>query len=224
MFALTALRLRASIRKTWLCWLVLFIPSSPLQAHVGLDSPNGDEALTVGSEFTIQWHVAIQHNTLDWDLWYSIDSNDGPWQEIALDLPAGNISEGAVHSFDWTVPDVVSSDAWVRVRQDNAGDDYFDVSDASFSIIADAGGGDFTGDGFVDGADLTAWQQGFGTQSAAASDGDADLDGDADGTDFLAWQIDASTANAAALTHAVPEPAATVLLLVGLLLMLLRSH
>lgn len=193
------------------------------EAHVGLDSPNGGESLTGGSLATIEWHVEIRHNTLDWDLWYSGESSDGPWEEIAVDLPAGNIDDGAPHSFDWTVPNVDLSSAWVRVRQDNAGEDYYDVSDASFSIAAMLGGGDFTGDGSVDAADLMAWENGYGSASATPRDGDADLDADVDGADFLTWQneVNASILSVAdAQVQVVPEPSATLLLVLGMLIML----
>jgi hypothetical protein len=48
---------------------------------------------------------------------------------------------------------------------------------------------DFDLDGDVDGADLDAWEAGYGTEpNAMVGDGDEDRDGDTDGTDFLAWQ------------------------------------
>lgn len=54
------------------------------------------------------------------------------------------------------------------------------------TIVPDA---DFNEDSFVDGADLNAWQQGYGTAGTATkSQGDANLDGNVDGSDFLTWQ------------------------------------
>ena len=189
---------------------------SACQAHVGLNSPNGGETLTTGSEFPIEWFVEISHNTLGWDLWYSAESNNGPWEEIALGLAPGDTSTDAVHTFDWVLPNVNIPAAWVRVRQDNAGDDYFGISETSFSINALLAGADFTGDGKVDGADLTAWQTGFGASSGAVSaDGDADLDADVDGADFLAWQSEFDGAGVAVVSQSVPEPMSLVLLVLG---------
>jgi hypothetical protein len=70
---------------------------------------------------------------------------------------------------------------------------------------------DFNGDGYVTGADLSAWRTWFGLGATATkSQGDADGDQDVDGADFLAWQrqvnsppaLDAARAAAAV----VPEP------------------
>ena len=123
---------------------------TPARAHVMLDDPNGGEQLTVGSVFTITWHVLIQHNQLNWDLWYSTISSAGAWTTIAMDLPPGSPAVGSVHTYDWTIPDVVDDSVWVRVRMDNAGTDYFDVSNAPFSIIS----ADCNGNGVPDDQDI----------------------------------------------------------------------
>lgn len=194
-------------------------------AHVGLDSPNGGETLSGDSTYVIQWHVEIEHNTMDWDLWYSTESDAGPWEEIAFDLPKGATAENEIHTFDWTVPNIDMPAAWVRVRQDNAGEDYYDVSDASFLVEAMlVGGSDFTGDGSIDGADLDAWQLGYGSTPAAQPDGDADLDNDVDGADFLTWQADYSVTGSTLSALPVPEPTATILLLLGMIVMLWQKR
>jgi hypothetical protein len=49
--------------------------------------------------------------------------------------------------------------------------------------------GDYNGDGQVDKADLTVWEDNFGTQAAESTQlGDGDEDRDVDGFDFLLWQ------------------------------------
>jgi hypothetical protein len=53
---------------------------------------------------------------------------------IAMDLPPGDISANSIHTFEWTIPESLSNQCVVRVRQDNSGTDYEDVSDANFSI------------------------------------------------------------------------------------------
>ncbi len=115
-----------------LTWTVF--AAEPVRGHVTLDEPNGGEMLAASDVFTIVWHVAIPHNTLNWDLWYSTTGPDGPWVSIAADLPAGDISAGAVHTFDWTVPAIGSTLVRVRVDQDNSGTDYSDISDANLTI------------------------------------------------------------------------------------------
>jgi hypothetical protein len=76
--------------------------------------------------------------------------------------------------------------------------------------------GDFTENGTVDAADLTAWRTGFGTSGTATHmQGDADADMDVNGADFLVWQQEfGSTGGGIA---AVPEPATGVLLSLAVL-------
>jgi PKD repeat protein len=100
-------------------------------AHVELDTHTGDEQLAVGSTTTIKWHDTVAHGPADYDLWYSVTGSDGPWISIAENLtPTTN-----PYSHEWTVPDAPSDMVRVRVRQDNAGTDYYDVSDMDLSII-----------------------------------------------------------------------------------------
>ncbi len=106
-----------------------------VHAHVTLNSPNGGEVFDFNSPIVIEWEIDIPHNQQNWDLWYSTESSGGDWVEIMMDLAPGDTASGSVHSFEWTVPGVIADDVWVRVRMDNAGTDYYDVSNASFSIV-----------------------------------------------------------------------------------------
>ena len=86
--------------------------------------------------------------------------------------------------------------------------------DALFDVVIEPE--DFNEDGTVDGSDLLAWQEGFGTTSGAVhTDGDADEDGDVDGFDFLAWQR-GLTPKAAVSSIAVPEPSSVTLMFLSL--------
>ncbi len=115
--------------------LITALAAAPASAHVILDDPNGGEALAVGSTFTIEWHIAISHNLLNWDLWYSTTGSTGPWTEIAMNLPPGSNAVGSVHTYDWTIPDAIDDTVWVRVKMDNSATDYYDVSNGPFSIV-----------------------------------------------------------------------------------------
>ncbi|MEQ8210675.1 MAG: hypothetical protein RH917_12665 [Lacipirellulaceae bacterium] len=192
-------------------------PASSL-AHVGLDSPNGGETLTAGETFTIDWTNLITHNTTGYNLWYSLDSEHGPWEDIVNGVDPGDLVDGFQLSFDWEVPSISDESVWVRVQQENGGESYYDVSDNSFSILTANDPLDFNGDGTVNSGDLINWTSGYGLGTgAASSDGDGDADGDVDGADFIAWQGDAQpgTANLAA----VPEPATLISAFVSCLLL-----
>ncbi len=115
--------------------LIAALAAVPASAHVILDAPNGGEQLEEGSAFTVTWHILIAHDLQNWDLWYSTEGANGPWISIAQNLPAGSGQAGSVHTYDWTVPDAADDTVWVRVRMDNSGADYYDVSNAPFSIM-----------------------------------------------------------------------------------------
>ena len=99
-----------------------------LLAHVVLDNPLGGETFTVGQTVTIEWHIAIPHNTLNWDVLFSSDGG-ATWEFIQMDLPVGSLS------YSWVVPNIITSLARVSVIQDNSGQDYQDES-MNFTIQA----------------------------------------------------------------------------------------
>ncbi len=104
-------------------------------AHVNLVAPNGGVILTPGTTYVIRWQVAIQHNTTGWNLHYSLVDGSGPWTTIALSLPAGDPTAGAMHSYYWTVPNLPSGEVLVRVTQVNQGSNYDDESASVNEII-----------------------------------------------------------------------------------------
>lgn len=123
-------------------------------AHTGLDYPNGGEVFSPGDEVSIRWHIYIGHVLENWDLWYAVDAPDpsstcsdqfGPdWIPIAMDIPATctngsgsceSAEGGCSMEYVWMVPEGTESDAVkIRVRMDNAGNDYYDVSNNPFTI------------------------------------------------------------------------------------------
>ena len=125
------------MRRSGLC--VVFVATValfavPVRGHVQLLAPNGGERMEVCSQFTVSWKILIFHNQLNWDLWYSTTGATGPWTSIVQNLPPGSPAVGSIHTYNWTVPAVLDSSVWVRVRMDNAGTDYYDVSNQPFSI------------------------------------------------------------------------------------------
>ena len=83
-------------------------------AHVALVAPNGGETAQAGAFLPITWRVVVGHPMTGWDLWYSTVSREGPWIEIALNLPVGDTALGSTHHHDWIVPDMAAPSVWVR--------------------------------------------------------------------------------------------------------------
>lgn len=110
--------------------LLLQVFTISLFAHVELDYPVGGETFNPGQTVSIQWHIAIPHNTLNWDLLYSLDGGNS-WEAIQMDLPAGSLS------YNWIIPSNITSQARVSVIQDNSGMDYQDES-GNFNIVLPA--------------------------------------------------------------------------------------
>ena len=116
-----------------------------------------------------------------------------------------------------TLSELQAAEAWTAAAADALAPDF--ASDAD-------------GDLLVDGADLSAWQSGFGAVGASAlqSAGDFNFDDAVDGADFLAWQrqfgsslatlsgAGQSVAGGNANLIAAPEPAAWQLVACGALL------
>ncbi|MHC4236453.1 MAG: hypothetical protein ACYSUQ_15150 [Planctomycetota bacterium] len=164
---------------------VLLAVASPAAGHVGLDDPNGGEVLKEGNVFTVRWTILIAHTLLNWDLWYWTTGAGGPWVPLATNLPPGSPAVGSVHTYNWTVPDLLSTQVRVRVRMDNSGTDYYDISDADFTVTR---AGDLDSDADVDLTDYGTFADcvsgpGVNTAPPACTRADfaaADLDGDGD--------------------------------------------
>lgn len=103
--------------------------------HVNLDAPLGGESVEVGDTLLIEWSVFIEHDTQDFDLWYSTEGSDGPWIDIAQDIPAPCVEAGCAYDFSWEIPVGVAGESlWIRVRQDNSGGDYFAVTASPLTV------------------------------------------------------------------------------------------
>ena len=74
--------------------------------------------------------------------------------------------------------------------------------------------GDVDLDGFVDGADLLAWQRGLGSEDASLTDGDLSGDGGLSGDDLQIWRERFGTP-ASLATAAVPEAGSALLMVMA---------
>ena len=99
-----------------------------LLAHVELDYPVGGETFVQGQTITIQWHISVPHNTLNWDLHFSADAG-GTWTPIQLNIPVDQLT------YEWLVPDTLTTQGRIRVFMNNSAQDYLDIS-GDFTIVA----------------------------------------------------------------------------------------
>jgi hypothetical protein len=93
------------------------VVSIQLQAHVELNSPLGGETYHPGETVTITWTEIVKHNSLNWDLFYSIDGGVS-WIILKEDVPL------EARSYQWFIPDIPTTKARIKVIQDNEGGDY----------------------------------------------------------------------------------------------------
>ncbi len=126
--------------KNYLLSIIAVLFFTSLNAHVNIIYPEGGEVFDPGQEVTIEWEIIIQHDTQNWDLYFSTDGG-ATWEDLEL-----NIHPDTLY-YMWTVPDEATSQARIRVVQDNSGFDYEDES-GDFTItevvgIAELYSGDF---------------------------------------------------------------------------------
>ncbi len=100
------------------------VPQSTSGESLTLIAPNGGEELATGSQYMVNWDSEDYDGLVNVDV--SLD-NGQTWLSIATDQP----DSGAV---EWTVPDVATDSAWVKVY-DPEDQDPSDMSDEPFAIV-----------------------------------------------------------------------------------------
>ena len=106
--------------------LSVFLIVMQTNAHVNLVYPIGGETFNSGETINIQWEVVIPHDTQNWDLFYSGDGGT-TWEPLMLDISVDSLN------YDWTVPDMYTTQGQILVVMDNNGNNYSSISD-NFTI------------------------------------------------------------------------------------------
>lgn len=104
---------------------------SQLLAHVDLVSPAGGETYHPGEEVTVEWVETQTHNLLNWDLLFSMDGGLN-WDTVKADIALES------RSYIWTVPEITTVQAQIRIIQDNVNEDY-NGSSQNFTIVTATG-------------------------------------------------------------------------------------
>jgi len=115
------------MNKIFLTLIVFIALSTQSSAHVNLLTPVGGETYTSGDMVTLQWQIAISHNLLNWDLYYSADGGTN-WDPIELNIPSTGNAVGTVVTYDWLVPSSATSQGRIWIVMDNSAVDYDDES------------------------------------------------------------------------------------------------
>ena len=102
-----------------------------LHGHVDLLTPEGGETYHPGEVVYVSWVEIQAHNTLNWDLLFSMDGGSS-WDTVKADIPVETLS------YDWTVPAATTAKGKIRIVQDNVNADYEGIS-PNFNIIEATG-------------------------------------------------------------------------------------
>ncbi len=108
-------------------------------AHHDVLFPDGGELVQPGELVTIEWTVTIEHVLIDWDVFYSVNGDMGSWIPIRFGIAPGDPTVGSLHSVDWIVPDIPTTNARILVRMNTAQMSYEFASDGDFTIVAALG-------------------------------------------------------------------------------------
>ena len=92
-----------------------------LKGHVDLINPEGGETYRPGDGVNVSWNEVIRHNTLNWDLLFSIDGGS-TWDTLKADIPVETMS------YQWTVPATPTVQGKIKIVQDNVNEDYNGIS------------------------------------------------------------------------------------------------
>jgi len=109
------------VRFSFLFLFTYLISTVGIFAHVKLNYPIGGEIFAPGDIINIQWQITISHDQDNWDLYFSHDGVEN-WEVIRLNL------ETSQFNYQWTVPQIVTENAKIRIVMDNTDSDYDDIS------------------------------------------------------------------------------------------------
>jgi hypothetical protein len=121
-----------NFKKVLFCLVLTGFSISSVLGHAVITYPKGGESFFPSSQITIQWEESIDHGANNWDLYYSLNGG-ATWMEIALDV------EESVLEYTWSIPIAETSDALVKVIQDNVDYVKYEGISSKFSISANPG-------------------------------------------------------------------------------------
>lgn len=204
----------------------------------GLANPTGNR------ELIAQGSIGFWLRTFDEDLSVrlAVDDVEGTGERgVARSITA----DGDWHLYEWSLDDDSQWEGWVAGNGEINGQtvtldsiQFFGSGDATvwldkvafnpFGTLSleaiSALAGDYNGNGIVDAADYTVWQDSFG--STLSLDADGNGNGIVDAADYTVWQdnFGATAGGALAASLAIPEPGTACLVIPGLMWALKRRR
>jgi hypothetical protein len=120
------------IKKFLIFFFLYCFSSSVSYAHVGLNYPTGNENFKSGTNIKIQWYIAVDHGECTWNVYFSNDGSN--WIVIAENLNKSQLES------DWTIPEVTTTFARIKVIQNNFIGIKYEAISGSFTISQTATG------------------------------------------------------------------------------------
>ncbi len=109
--------------------LLLFFIYQIVMAHVKILNPVGGETFNVGEQINIEWDPYVDHGPATFTIEYSTDAGS-TWMTIQSSI---NKSE---RSYSWTIPDIQTTLAKVKVIQVNLEYDHISDQSENFTITS----------------------------------------------------------------------------------------
>jgi hypothetical protein len=100
-------------------------------AHVDLLNPLGGEIFNAGDTVNIQWQITVNHNIVNWDLFFSSDGGS-TWDTIQVDISVGSLS------YQWVVPTIATTQGQLKIVMDNLGSNY-EGNCENFTVLTTTG-------------------------------------------------------------------------------------
>ncbi len=104
------------------------------EGHITLDEPAASIVVKSGSQVTLSSRITLSHVLESWNVSYPTTGINGSWTSIVEGLPPGNPDIDSIHTYDWTVPQLDTNEARLRVEMVNTTPNDLAYGEGDFTI------------------------------------------------------------------------------------------